>query len=578
MSGETWHQVALTADSPISFDHFGISVSISGNFAIVGAPTFGDGPGGSGRAFVLDLSVIGTDCAGDGRLDECDLDCNANGIADRCELLTQTSIDCNRNSILDECEITMDPDTDCNTNLVPDECELITGEPHLVNRIIATGLTSQDRFGGSFAISGDTMIVGADGDAIGSGNFYNGSAYIFERQNGNWIQRMRISASDTQSGDAFGISVAIDGDFAVVGAELEDQGGLNAGAAYIFKRMGTTWQQTQKLIAPDASSSDRFGSNVAIQGDTVFIGAPIASDSLGSEGAVYHFRRVGTDWLFDSKITASDINSCRFFGTSMSISGDSIAIGAPFSDAAVPLSGAVYIFTRISDVWLQTAKLESAEAAAIDYFGQSVALHGNLVVAGTPNKDDRGADSGAAIIFEEVNGTWTQIATLYANDEAPFDNFGRSIDILGNIVVVGSHYHDDVAYDSGAAYVFHRVGASWIQVAKLAAQNGAAGDNLGQSVRIDPYDMRILVGAWHDDGASFDSGSVCYFELDLANNDCNSDLLLDECEAISSTVPRFVAAILSESLSASDLCAFDSDHNGVLDGIDVAGLVNEMLN
>jgi hypothetical protein len=181
----------------------------------------------------------------------------------------------------------------------------------------------------------------------------------------------KLKAHDTAAHDKFGKSVSISGDYAIVGADRnDDNGGLPVGSAYIFRRSGTSWSQQAKLTASDASPSqfDNFGFSVSIDGDYAIVGA-VGHDDDGTEsGAAYIFRRSGTSWSQQAKLTASDAAENDNFGNSVSISGDYAIVGALNNDDAGQASGSAYIFSRSGTTWNQQTKLTASDAAIGDQF------------------------------------------------------------------------------------------------------------------------------------------------------------------------------------------------------------------
>jgi len=253
-----------------------------------------------------------------------------------------------------------------------------------IDKPIASDGTAGDRFGTSVAISEDVVIVGASFDDD------NGSAYIFERNQGgsdNWGEVKKITALDGAGFDLFGFSVAISGDVVIVGAFLDDDNGTDSGSAYIFERnQGGTdnWGLVKKITALDGEAIDRFGTSVAISGDTVIVGATYDDDNGYFSGSAYIFERNqgGSDnWGQVKKITALDGAVNDRFGTSVAISGDVVIVGATFDNTG---SGSAYIFERNqggADNWGQVKKITALDGAADDKFG-FVAISGDTVIVG----------------------------------------------------------------------------------------------------------------------------------------------------------------------------------------------------
>ena len=369
---------------------------------------------------------------------------------------------------------------------------------------------ADDNFGWSIAISGDTAVVGAPYDQVGA-NAYQGSAYVFVRSGRIWSQQTQLTAVDGAAGDYFGWSVAISGDTVVVGAPYDDVGANgNQGAAYVFVRSGATWSQQQQLTAADGAAGDNLGTSVTISGNTVAVGAPY--DGVGAnadQGSAYVFVRSGALWSQQQQLIAVDGAALDYFGWSVAISGDTVVVGAANDDiGATADQGSAYVFVRSGAVWGLQAHVAAADGLAGDYFGNSVAISGDTVVVGA-YYDDIGAnaDQGSAYVFVRSGTAWSQQAQLTAADGLVFDRFGTSVAISGDTVVAGAPY-DDVGANGnqGSAYVFVRSGTIWSQQ-QLTAVDGAAADHFGYSVAI--WGDTVPVGANVDDvGANINQGSA----------------------------------------------------------------------
>ncbi len=390
-----------------------------------------------------------------------------------------------------------------------------------------------DRFGTSVAISGDTLVVGARGEGDDEG-----AAYVFVRSGSDWSLQDRLEASNGEIGDRFGTSVAISGDTVVVGAVWEDSDGSSedneaadgAGAAYVFVRSGTAWSQQGYLKASNAGEGDEFGISVAISGDTVVVGANREdSDATGGDnngathaGAAYVFVRSGTDWTPQGRLKATNAEEYDLFGTSVAISGETLVVGAYVEDGdgsdeennSALGAGAAYVFVRSESAWTQQAYLKASIPEAGDQFGYSVAISGDTLVVGASGEDGDGSDeennsalgAGAAYVFVRSGSAWSQQDYLKASNAEADDLFGYSVAISGETVVVGalgedgngSGEADDSAEDAGAAYVFVRSGSAWTLQDYLKASNAEAGDNFGYSVAISGE--TVVVGAHLEDG------------------------------------------------------------------------------
>jgi len=427
-----------------------------------------------------------------------------------------------------------------------------------------------DEFGFSVAVSGDTVVVGAyreDSNATGvNGNQADnsaadsGAAYVFVRSAGVWSQQAYLKASSTEAGDNFGYSVGVSGDTLVVGAYSEDSNatGVNgngadnsagdSGAAYVFVRSGGVWSQQAYLKASNTGAGDYFGVSVAVSDDTLVVGAYRedssatgvngngADNSAGLAGAAYVFVRSAGVWSQHAYLKASNTGAGDEFGYSVAISGDTVLVGALFeassatgvngnqADNSATQSGAAYVFVRSGGLWSQQAYLKASNTGASDNFGNSVAVSGDTLVVGAvledsnamgvngTQADNSAANSGAAYVFVRIPGSWIQQAYLKASNTGTPDEFGCSVAVSGDTLVVGAYREasnatgvngdqtDNSASSSGAAYVFVRSDSVWSQQAYLKAFNTEANDRFGFSVAVSGD--TVVVGARFEDNSA----------------------------------------------------------------------------
>ena len=359
--------------------------------------------------------------------------------------------------------------------------------------------TASDSYGYSVSIDGDTAIVGAVFE-----NNSQGAAYVYTRSGTTWSQQQKLTASDAQNSDRFGCDVEIDGDTVVIGAQLDDS---QAGAAYVFTRSGTTWSQQQKLVASTRINYDQFGGAVAINGDTIVVGALFEDSGGSNSGTAYVFTRSGTTWSQQQKIQASDAQAADRFGYTVCIDGDTVVAGATYEDAGGTEAGAAYVYTRSGTTWTQQQKLVASDAQAGDKFGIDVAISGNTIVVGAVEEDTGGSNAGAAYVFTRSGTTWTQQQKLVASDAAVDDYFGKHVAIEGDTIAVGAY--GEGGNNVGAAYIFTRSGTTWTQQAKLIASDAQGSDYFGWSVDISGN--TVVVGAWGEDTEGSSAGAVYSF-------------------------------------------------------------------
>jgi hypothetical protein len=329
-------------------------------------------------------------------------------------------------------------------------------------KLTAADGASYDFFGTSVALDGDTALVGACTDGIIS---QQGSAYVFTRSGNTWTQQAKLTADDGTSYDFFGTSVALDGNTALVGAYKDDLGSSSyPGSAYVFTRSGNTWTQQAELTAGDGAGAYYFGYSVDLDGDTALIGA--YGDNAGanfSQGSAYVFVRSGTTWTQQVKLAADDGEAYDYFGWSVALDGDTALVGG-YRDkvGANYFQGSAYVFTRSGTMWMQQTKLTADDGAPSDFFGWSVALDGDTALVGAYT-DSVGAngDQGSAYVFTRSGNTWTQQAKLTAADGTANDHFGTSVALSSTMALVGAPDVDGLPPygnpDEGAAYVFRSV-------------------------------------------------------------------------------------------------------------------------
>jgi hypothetical protein len=359
-------------------------------------------------------------------------------------------------------------------------------------------------FGWSVSLDGDTALIGSDEYTSG-----NGSVYVFTRTSTTWAQQTKLIASDGENSDEFGIAVSLDGNTAIIGAMYDNDNGVHSGSAYVFTRTGTTWTQQQKLLPSDGVTDAQFGISVSLNGDTALIGANRDDENGNRSGSAYVFTRTGTTWTQQAKLIASDGASEERFGIAVALEGDTALIGSETNDNGA-VSGSVYVFTRTGTTWTEQQKLLASDGAAIDWFGFSIALDGDTALFAASQDDDNGANSGSAYVFTRTGTTWTEQAKLVASDGAQGDLFsGYAVSLDGDTAVIGAYQDDDNGANSGSAYVFTRTGTTWTQQAKLVASDGAAGDWFGIAVALSGN--TAFIGACCDDDNGVDSGSAYVF-------------------------------------------------------------------
>ncbi len=309
-----------------------------------------------------------------------------------------------------------------------------------------------DRFGFPVAISGTTAIVGAMfNDDVGTNS---GSAYLFDTTTGQ--QTAKLLPDDGAALDQFGRSVAISGTIAIVGAFGDGDNGLVSGSAYLFDT--TTGQQIFKLLPNDGAAGDLFGVSAAISGGIAIVGAERNDDIGGNSGSAYLFDTATGSQI--TKLLPNDGAGNDRFGWSVAISGTTAIVGAYGHGDNGFTSGSAYLFDVTTGQ--QVAELLAKDGDVLDRFGWSVAISGTIAIVGAFDDDDNGASSGSAYLFDTTTGS--QIAKLLPDDGAADDDFGYAVTIGGStgkeVAIVGARQDDDNGFNSGSAYLFGAAGGS----------------------------------------------------------------------------------------------------------------------
>jgi len=364
-----------------------------------------------------------------------------------------------------------------------------------------------DELGWSAAVSGDYAIVGAPGeDGGGSGR---GAAYIFYRNGGAWDSVVRIEATNPTDGHRFGHAVAIDGDYAVVGTSYW----TGQTSAYIFHRTGpgNAWDSGCKIDTPNPQFEGYFACSVAISGDYAVVGAYVEDGYYTDTGVAYVFHRTGLNaWADVVQLNShNDAHSMDFFGGSVAIDGDYVIIGAPYWDSLGPSPidgcGAAYVFYRTGpgNDWSGHVRLMALTLEDGAEFGGCVDIDGDYVIVGAQNEDiDVLSQAGAAYILRRIDtDSWEHSDHLTAPDAQTMDYFGDRVAISGDFALVGAKMEDGIADRSGSVYSFRRTAVNtWDQgpTAKIMADDGGSMQFFGRSVAVDGE--YAVVGADGSDG------------------------------------------------------------------------------
>lgn len=402
-----------------------------------------------------------------------------------------------------------------------------------VQKLTASDGAPNDEFGVSVSVSGDVALVGAESKGCSAG-IDCGAAYVYRFDGISWIEEQKLRALDAAPRDFFGVSVSVSGDVAVVGALQPDcAGDLVCGGAYVFRFDGFTWVQEQKLIASDASGFAGFGRSVSVDGDVVVVGAYLDYCAAGYCGAAYVFRFNGVTWLEEQRLIASDAAANDDFGISVSVSGDVALVGAQRDNCADPIfsdCGAAYFYRFDGLRWVEEQKLIPSDAFRIfgRLFGRSVSVNGDLALVGA-YADACPYSNCGAVYFYRFNGvTW--VKTLEQASFLVYEQFGRSVSVSGDVVVIGGGpgFICNVSSNCAAAYLFRFSGGRWVREEILRAHEADAFPNFGFAVATsgDVVIVGALSGNCDEDEAEA-CGSAYVYAL---GPDCNANGEADLCD------------------------------------------------
>jgi len=374
-------------------------------------------------------------------------------------------------------------------------------------KLIASDRDFGDRFGVSVSFSDHVAVIGVPKDDDRGED--SGSAYVYRFDGTRWNEEAKLTASDGILGDHFGWSVSVSGEVVVIGAMYDhNQGGLHAGAAYVFRFDGIDWVEEVKLVASDGSDFDEFGRSVFIQGDVVVVGAP--EHYVGGQAYVYIFD--GVNWNEEAILAASDRERDSVFSWSVSMDNDVILVGDFRDDDNGFESGSAYVFRFDGAQWNEEAKLLASDGESTDYLGAFVSVSGDVVVAGATGGGNGGERTGAAYVYRFQNGNWIEQAKLVAGDAEVGDIFAQSVSVNGETILIGSEFGDnDQGINTGSAYVYRFDGGLWREKVELYPSDGEVSDHFGNSVLLNGN--TALIGAQLDDNGAQFAGSAYFFDI-----------------------------------------------------------------
>lgn len=329
------------------------------------------------------------------------------------------------------------------------------------HRVEATNLTNNSRWGHSLSSESEVAIVGARNyDMPGPVGGGEGAAFIFIKSGDQWIEQTRINASDLQSGDNFGYAVAVQGDYVFVGAPRA--GSSDQGAVYIFHKSGNSWSEVGIINASDGQNGDYFGEYLDVDGNYLIVGAPKADvGGVTNSGAAYVYYNSGGTWTQQAKIFPANPVGTTSFPSAVAIDGTNIVCGRASSTVNGNANqGSAFIFERSGSSWIEKQEIFIGSNGGVgDNFGYSVDIDGNNIIVGARYQGLNGNSSGRADLFQWNGSNWNFTDYLKPSDIIPFDSFGESVSISGDNIIVGCSQHDLNLNAAGAAYHYQISGS-----------------------------------------------------------------------------------------------------------------------
>jgi len=368
----------------------------------------------------------------------------------------------------------------------PTETKLLSADPFV-----------DEEYGRAVAIDGNTVVIGAAANPVSSDRI--GSADVYVRTNSGWQFQQKLTAPDATSQSVFGVSVAIDGDTIVVGAHGDTNAGFASGAAYVFQRTNNQWSLTQKLISSESSTWDSFGLSVGVDGNTIVCGAFGNSPSNTLPvGSAFVFRLINNHWVETQKLAASDASENNSFGVTVAIDGNTLIVGAIGNSQ---FAGAVYVFEFDGSSWIEQEKLMSHDRTPRVIFGYRLGIDGDTIVVASEGRGDPPIEFSAAYIFRRTPSGWHQQKKITTDDvfvNGRLENMGRfglTVAVSGDTVVVGSPNDPTINYFSGSAYIYRRTSESnWTLDQHIFPSDAARDDSFASAVAISG-DTAVM-GAW----------------------------------------------------------------------------------
>lgn len=431
---------------------------------------------------------------------------------------------------------------------------------------VATDASANDVAATCVALDGSRLVFGARGRDEGGVN--RGAIYVHRESSTGWIQSDKLTPQGSVDREEFGTAVASSGDWIAVGAPLSDRDEPDGGSVWLFQNNGVSFLQFARLSSPSAVAGGRFGCSLAFSSGAeprLIVGARReAADGISGAGSVYVYRFIGGAWALEARLIApAVVTEADDFGQSVAVFGDTIVVGAPGEDAAGTNSGGVHVFRLVGSTWAHEAFIVSPMAEPLAEFGSSVALDGERLVIGAYREDGGAPDAGRVHLFSRVSSGWTAVGTLTSPAPSVSAEFGGCVAIQDDAIAVGSsRLLVNGQIQAGGAFLFRLSAMQWSTVATLVSSNSQANEFAGCDVGLSG--LRIAFGAPLKTITAAYQGAALVTDL---SSDCDGDLIPDRAE-LAGGAPDCNA---NGRPDACDIASGepDTDGNGVPDSCEV---------
>jgi hypothetical protein len=338
-------------------------------------------------------------------------------------------------------------------------------------------------FGYTVATDGITTVVGQP-----LGNQSSGYAYVFRKENGYWVPAQRLLVPSYYQNVSYGFDIDVDGNTILIGAYGYGKNGFYSGAAFVYVKQGETWQLQAELYPSDPEAYSSFGVAVELEGDTAIVSADVGNND---SGVVYAFKRTGTTWAQTQRIVAPDPGVFKHFGQAIALSGNTLLVSSPLDSPGVSQVGSVYVFTRVTTTWTYRTKLVASDRTLDHWqFGTSVALENGVAVVGSINTDNPTMSSGSLYVYRGSGTSWVEEQIITVPDATIYDNLGCSVSISGTRILAGACGYDrGTTTDAGAAYLFEYNGSNWVTLDRYVYEYSSR--ELGRGVAISGTTMFV---------------------------------------------------------------------------------------